>query len=629
MNRIWKKLQLLWKDTENQGDPSLAEPSEARFRTLVLAIAVLVGPPLLLLFYYKMMFPGLNNVDALDFAQLGRNMSSGRGFVTYVIRPLAATHGGNALGQPDVVHSPLYPFILALSFSALGAKDTIAAAVSGIFYLLTIPVVYRLGVRAFSRAVGLVTALIIAFNALLLEYAASGLHITLYIFLMTSLMLVMYHIAAYARDVRASQEKPESGGVADESIPLPRNSFIAAGVLTGLLYLTDPIFFWIIPFVLGTVFVLNQTRRVRALLLFCVPLAILILPWMARNAALTGNPFFGLRGLELWMNTKNHYPGYIGYRMTPRDLIPSVGLFKDIVQKTLFGAGQVIQHFPQVTASWVLAFFLPSLLFRFTDEAANTLRRILMTCFLGVLMGMLLFRPDQMPLFVSFIPTMMVFSVAFLLHLTQQAQLTRFAAFSVASLLGIAVVYPLMSDVALNPHIDKFKETAAAQVLKKQTPVGDVFFSDQPYIVAWYADRPSILMPAIDPRITEMQQKFKNARWLFLTDQISGYSPEWQYIYGNLVQWNNSCVQARDQNLPAPHSMTLAFPTGVRQLFDALNGFTTVAPAKDVNPSTVIAVMTPGARAASSAPTMPGPANADASSNGPKTETSTPDSPNG
>ena len=35
-----------------------------------------------------MMFPGLINGDALDFAQLGRNMSAGRGFVTFILRPL-------------------------------------------------------------------------------------------------------------------------------------------------------------------------------------------------------------------------------------------------------------------------------------------------------------------------------------------------------------------------------------------------------------------------------------------------------------------------------------------------------------------------------------------------------------
>ena len=186
---LFKRIQLLWKETGTTRDGA-PEPSEAKFRTLVLTVLMLVGPPLLLFVYFKTMFPGLTNPDALDYAQLGRNLSAGRGFVTSILRPLALTHGSNPLAQPDVTHGPLYPFLLALAFGMLGAKDTTVAIVSGVFYLLTIPVLYRLGVRVFSRAVGLLAALIFTFNALMLEYAASGLPITLYVFLMTCLLLV-------------------------------------------------------------------------------------------------------------------------------------------------------------------------------------------------------------------------------------------------------------------------------------------------------------------------------------------------------------------------------------------------------------------------------------------------------
>ena len=45
-----------------------------------------------------------------------------------------------------------------------------------------------------------------------------------------------------------------------------------------------------------------------------------------------------------------------------------------------------------------------------------------MLCVLGLFIGSLIFR-IQMPLFVAVVPTMLVFSVAYLLHLTQQAKL--------------------------------------------------------------------------------------------------------------------------------------------------------------------------------------------------------------
>src|SRR5688500_9722008 len=218
MIRMLKRLSLLWQDTNTGRTDGLAEPSEARFRFWALLILMIVGPPLVLILYFGVMFPGLTNPDALDFAQIGRNLSSGRGFSTLILRPLALEHGGDPLAQPDMTHGPLYPFLLALAFGALGAKDGVVAAVSGFFYLLTIPVVYLLGARIFNRSVALVVALIFTFNALMLEYAVSGLHITLYIFLASSLLLVMFGLCRAVR------------GASSENIgSLPRGKVLLAG----------------------------------------------------------------------------------------------------------------------------------------------------------------------------------------------------------------------------------------------------------------------------------------------------------------------------------------------------------------------------------------------------------------
>src|SRR5690242_19980825 len=116
---FFKRIQSLWKDSPESRDGITEEPSEIRFRTWVMAIAMLAGPPLLFLFYAKVMFPGLTVPEALDFAQLGRNLSEGRGFVTFFVRPLAL-HGTNPMLQQDTIHGPLYPFLLALAFAIGG-----------------------------------------------------------------------------------------------------------------------------------------------------------------------------------------------------------------------------------------------------------------------------------------------------------------------------------------------------------------------------------------------------------------------------------------------------------------------------------------------------------------------------
>jgi hypothetical protein len=99
--------------------PSLGK-GESFFSRAIIIGSLFVVPLLLLIFYYKAMFVGLINNSAMDYAQLGRNLSEGRGFSTFYLRPLAMTHGDSVLQQPDVINMPLFPFILALAFGARG-----------------------------------------------------------------------------------------------------------------------------------------------------------------------------------------------------------------------------------------------------------------------------------------------------------------------------------------------------------------------------------------------------------------------------------------------------------------------------------------------------------------------------
>ena len=139
-----------------------------------LILGALIGIPLALLFlYYKLMFVGLVNINAFDYAQLGRNLSEGRGFTTYFLRPLALVHGDHPLRQAEVTHGPLFPILLALVFAIRGATDAVAASVSGVFFLLTVPIVYLLGQKVFSRKVAMLAAFIFAASVRLETYTCS------------------------------------------------------------------------------------------------------------------------------------------------------------------------------------------------------------------------------------------------------------------------------------------------------------------------------------------------------------------------------------------------------------------------------------------------------------------------
>lgn len=566
------------RSTEHIAVDSLSEfaPSEGKLRNILILGGIVVVPFLFFIVYYKLMFSGLINPSSMDFAQLGRNLAEGRGFTTFFLRPLGLNHGNNPFRQADIVNAPLFPVLLALAYGIRGATDAVTAQVSGFFYVITVPVLYRLGSVVFSRNVGLLAALIFAANPLMLEYATSGLPITLQTFLMTSLLLTVHTVAVWARDREA-----------DPAFPLPRAALILAGILTGALYLTDQVYLYLIPIISVAAFSLTRGQSAKALASFALPLALTILPWMFRTGRLTGNPFFGLRGMEVWMGTKNFYPGSIAYRYSAEDLVPGVGLFNAVTKKLLLGAGEVIQAFPQVSASWMLAFLLPSLLFRFRDSATNSVRRVMMYCFLAILVGMLPFGVE-MPLFACLIPAMLVFAIAYLFRLVEQSQLPRSSVVLLVSLLSGAVLLPLLRDVALTDKPALPIGTKSAMNLKRASEKDEVVLSDQPWLVAWHADRPAIWIPTTDAKLSAYQKRFAHTRWLFLTDQVTGFSQEWQQIYAVFFRWNQIYMEAKlspGKEVPRPIAVNgTGYP-----LLDSLHGFTVLEPAEGTSPTVVIA----------------------------------------
>jgi hypothetical protein len=534
-------------------------------------------PALLWLLYYRLMFPGLTNPEALDYAQLGRNLASGRGFVTYLLRPLALVHGNDPLRQPEVAHGPLYPFLLALTFGALGVRESVVPGVSGFFYLLTIPLIYAFGRQLFSRAVGLAGALLFTANALVLEYAVSGLPITLYVFLATSLLFDIYRLAARL-PVDAGAGCPQ----------LPRAWLVLAGLLAAALYLTDPIFCWVIPVIAAAIVWLSGTRRTAAACWFLLPLGILVLPWMGRNLALAGNPFFGLRGEELWMHTKDFYPGNAAYRLAPDELVNGPGLWGAVLAKVALGGGKVVQALPQIAGSWILAFFLPALLFRFSDPGANAARRVLVACFAAVFCGVLLFG-REMPPFVAWLPAMLVFSVAFLYVLLHEAKAGRAVVGSVMALAAVTILYPLAAQLGLDERPRPLPQKLAAMALRDTSRAGESCLSDQPWLVAWYADRPAVWLPANDNLLTDVRHRFAGTRWLFMAGDARTYSAEWQVLYDQLVQLNARYLDVPAEKRGGVHAVPL--PTKGMPLLEKLDGFAWVPPAKNTPPTTVLAAV--------------------------------------
>ncbi len=534
------------------------------------------------LLYFRFTFMGLAAPEAMELAQLGRNLSNGLGFTTFVLRPLALPHGTNPLAQPEMLHGPLFPFLLALIIGATGASDLAIAGASLFFHLLTIPVVFTLGRRLFDRRTAYFAAALYALNVEVLDVAGSGRPLTLCIFLMSCLFVTLYDLAAEDRNDDAKEASPARVS------PTPRGRFRLAGALGGALYLTDPAFFWILPILLALAFHWNR-RRPGALMALAGPMALLALPWMIRNYSVTGSPFFGLRGSEIWMNT-GLFPGTIAYRMSDHDLAPSTAALNALMKKLVANTARETQALPMILGPWTLAFFLPSLFFQFSDEAANTLRRTGFALFLAVSLGMALFVPRH-DLLMAFLPLVAVFSVAYLLHLIRQAGNSSLTARTAAVVALVVILFPLAGGVARQAPNSLRRAAAVAPWLHQYSRRGDIVFSDQPWVVAWYADRPSILLPLREARITQLRREFPGARWLFLTEEARAFSPMWSAIHDSFYQWNNIVAQARATGQTLPQPLLIAGPQP--PLFAALAGFVSVEVGTD--PGAVLGVVSPAA----------------------------------
>ncbi len=539
-------------------------------------LGLLIGAFVLFVAYYKVRFAGLMNGDAFDFAQLGRNLSNGKGFVTYILRPLAIAHGADPTKQFDLTHGPLYPFVLAIAYGVAGARDNVTAYISGLFYVLTVPIVYLVGLRSFGQRVGLIAACAFALSATMLDFSISGLPHSFYMFLVACLALAIHGAASQAEGIRT---RPGS--------QIKRSPLCVVGLLTAALYLANPIFAWCLPVVGVAVVSLFPARaRASAAFAFCLPL-LLVLPWMWRNYSLTSNPVFGLRGSELWMAT-THYPGYVAYRYLPEDAATGTDLVLGVSRKLAKQFLEGFQILPGAAFSLLMVFLIPSLLFRFSDPVANAVRRVIVGMFLAIFFGVVVFVME-LQIIAVVIPVMLVFSAAFLLYLWDQAQLRGSTAMLAVGLLALPVLCPLASNLLMEhaPSIPVDKPAAMALGLVAKHAHGNiVVLSDQPWIVAWYSGAPAVWLPQDPAKVSRIRTMFPGMHWVFLTQQVRQYEPEYQRAYGLLARWNALYEQSIETGQAAPPNVQLGDSSNT---LPALVGFQPVPPPSKDAAITVLA----------------------------------------
>lgn len=439
---------------------------------------------------------------AMDAAQIARNVSEGKGFVTGYLTPLSAYIGGSYSETADISNPPMYPLALALLFNAFGAKDAVVAGASMLFFALSVLMVFLLARRQFSLGVAAIAAAVYSTQFEIVKTALTGTSAP-----MAALMMLLFWYTLIAAGDRGPRQ------------------YLKSGALFGLCYLTHYSTLLLLPAVLVYVRTAARKRRGLSVVAFAAAAGLVCLPWLVRNTLISGNPIFTMSQYDMFINTV-FYPGYNVHRTFAA--VPSPPLFAmthvlDFLGKMVEGLGQIYWQAPALVGMYVLPFFVLSLFARIKDDAMLAARRLLVAFILLMLAGVSL--GDQQASHLAMLaPLVIVFAAGYLLQVTQRA----FSAPGrrVLVIAAIVVAAGLPAGLALEKSTAPSSGGIPQQFVDLDTVVTSdtIVMSDCPWAVAWYGRRTAIWLPLNPRQLTQMQEKLGPIDAVFISRYAGNYA---------------------------------------------------------------------------------------------------------
>ncbi len=467
------------------------------------------------------LFKGLNSPQAMDQAQIAREIARGNGFTTKMIRPVAYYQAEKTeqrtvslLGFQDTYHSPLNPLLNAAVLKLIGADDAdawqmgenemvypldrVIATVSTLFFLMAIGVNYLLISRIFDAKIAGVCAILMLFCETFWDFSLSGLPQMLMLLLFSCGMYFVYRAVEAATEGRIAMTPA-----------------VIAGVFFTLLALTHWLTVWI---ALGYIIFAAVMFRPRGIVGITVLVLLIVagIGPMLRNQSITGSPF-GTAFLTLY-NGLGSGSEVAVMRTIDLGAEPLVldGLISKILGTTLLQATDII---PFLAGIIVAPLFFISLLHPFKRSSIATFRWAILIMWVFGALGLAFFgitkeKLDPNQIHLLFAPIMTAYGLAFVSILWSRLDfvastpmLRNVHHMVIIAICALPLVLALPQKVRVGmqlrdrggvPHWPPYYAPALnskTSGLKGWVQEDQVVFSDQPWAVAWYADRVSIWLP--------------------------------------------------------------------------------------------------------------------------------------
>jgi 4-amino-4-deoxy-L-arabinose transferase-like glycosyltransferase len=529
---------------------------------LPLALAV-IG---LAVVYDLVSYRGFNSPEAMDAAQVARNLAEGKGYTTDFIRPFSVflvskhnhdQHIGELLltnavdfaeldgGHPDLANPPVYPIVLAglmkvwppdwkvrtrepfwseggrfmryqPEFQVAIFNQALLLAVAALTFLLTL--------KLFGAPAAWLTAILTLGADLLWKFSVSGQSTLLLLVVFLGLVWCLMKIEELGRGEQPSVRKLFLLAV-------------AAGVLAGAGMLTRYSFGWVIVPVVVFLALFGGVRRPGLAVAAFLAFALAVTPWIIRNLAVSGT-LFGTAGYAVVEGTFA-FPGSRLMQSVNPDLasaynpdLASAYWVRPYLGKFLVNARYILQgDLLRIGGSWVAVLFFAGLLLGLRNVAARRMRYFTMMC-LGVFIVAQALGKTQLSaispdvnsenLLVLLTPFVVVFGVAFFLTLLNQMN-----TLSPEARLGVVVLMvavscqtfignllpPKTSPVAYPPYYPP-----EIQKISGWMRPDELMMSDIPWAVAWYGGHQCVWTTANSQyEFFEFNDYVKDVRGLYLT----------------------------------------------------------------------------------------------------------------
>lgn len=477
----------------------------------------------LMVWYDLWSYRGFSAPDAMDAAQVARNLSEGHGFTTQSIAPFRLYLAGKKDHTPgltpsltpqpggfypDEANPPVYPIVLAgllklthpnwtvdveKSFWSVNGRfqryqpEFFVAVFNQLLLMAAVILTFFLARKWFDSHAAWLAALVTLGSNELWQFSSSGLSTLLLLVIFLALTLCLTQLELYARAEPQNHRR------------LVRLA-LTAGALTGLGLLTRYAFGWVLIPVGVFLWFFGGPPRKQLAGLAGGMFALVVAPWLIRNYLSSGEPF-GRAGYAVLEGT-SLFPGMTLLQSSSPAMAGVVmhgGWISVILHKFAHNAVAIFQNDLPRLGGWAAMLFFAGLLLEFRNPAPRRLRYFTLLTLGTLVLVQALGRTwlsDMTPdvnsenLLVLLTPLLVIFGIAFFLTLLDQMNLpnqeTRLAVLIL--LVGLLCLPFITGFLPPKPRPVAYPPYYPPEIQRVSSWLApdELMMSDAPWAVAWY-----------------------------------------------------------------------------------------------------------------------------------------------